>query len=232
MITLRQVTKSQRSGPAFLSGVSMEIPSDRRIAVFSPQASQTKTFVQLLSGMTKPESGRVNRSGRISFSIGNLAGFDAQMSVRGNIEHVARLYGADPVEVVDLCRELCAFKQAFERPFSGLSGTQKEKFSLILAYSIPFDMYLHESDLTSRNARNRIGVEVLSLIEARLENAGLVIPSNNLVDACEVCDTALLIVGGNLYLVDDVRDADRVFEEVAGLDANREEFKRYFGIKS
>jgi capsular polysaccharide transport system ATP-binding protein len=232
MIILRQVTKSEKGGAEILSGVSMEIPSGRRIAVFSSQPAQTKTFVQLLSGMASPDSGSVTRSGRISFSIGNMAGFDAQMSVRGNVEHVARLYGADPEAVVDLCRELTAFNQAFDRPFSGLAGEQKARLNLILAYSIPFDLYLHESDLTSRNARKRMGVDVLSLIEARLENAGLVIPSGNLAEACEVCDTAMLLVHGKLYLVDDVRDADRVFREVAGRDADREQLKRYFGIKS
>lgn len=220
------------NGAELLSRVSMDIPCNRRIAVFSAAAPRTKILMHLLAGVSRPDSGRISRSVRVSFPIGNRAGFDAQLSGRQNVEHAARLYGADKRAVADLCSQICGLGEAFNKPISALSTEQRQRLSFVLAYCIPFDVYLHETDVTTHGARKKLGMELLSLMESRLSTAGLIIPSENLHDACEVCDTALILYRRALYLVDDVRDAALALNEImlaAGEQPKSKTLKRVFG---
>src|SRR4051812_30962794 len=90
---------------AVLADVSLRIPSNRRIAVLSPSAKDKRIFMKLLAGIEFPTSGTIVRNARVSFPVGKIGGFSRDLSVRGNVAHVARLYGADVDEVVDFVKK-------------------------------------------------------------------------------------------------------------------------------
>lgn len=230
MITLDRVTDV----PGQLSSVSLQIPPNKRIAVFGVNWRFARRFMNLLSGLHPPGSGRIRKDGRLSFPVGHVASFERDLSVRHNVEYVARLYGADIDPVVDLVRRISNLRDAFEKPFKALSAETAMRLSVTIAYSIPFDMYLHVTDVAAPAIKRQLGIDTLGLIESRLTTAGIMVPCRHLREACLISDTALLLYGGSAYFVDDVRDAALALDDLIAADRQSKFpratiLKKYFG---
>ncbi len=236
MITLENVTATFGTRFSqeleFLSSANLQIPSGRRMAVFSENPKLTRSLINLLAGLSLPAKGKISRSGRVSFPIGHLGAFDQDLSIRHNVEFSARLYGAEIDSVVEFVRKFSRLNDAFEKPFGRLTQAQKRRVDLIIAYSIPFELYVHVSDMTLPSIRKQLGNQIITLIEARLSDAGIIVPARHLRDACEVCDTAIIMHGGALYLINDIRDAAIALKEISVANQERTPpnfLRKFFG---
>src|SRR4051794_21255813 len=98
MIILDGVTKTAGDGRdkrTILKTTQASLPSNRRIALLGPRPEDKRIFINVLAGIALPDTGRVIRNARVSFPVGHAGGFTPQFSVRLNVAHVARLYGAE-----------------------------------------------------------------------------------------------------------------------------------------
>ncbi len=205
MIDFQDVTKTVvtrfKQERRILSSVRLQIPSNEAIAVFSSAREHTPIFMNLLAGLIVPDSGHVIRHARVSFPIGPVGGFDLRLSVRHNVAFAAGLYGADIRATVEFVKAISGLRDAYEHPFGHLPPAEIRRIVLIIAYSLPFDLYVHTTDVASPTFRKQLGSKVLALMEARLASSGVIFPSRNLRTASEFCDTALILHQGSLHLV-------------------------------
>ncbi len=190
---------------------SLAIPSDRRIAFFADPAEDRRMFIDLIGGLVLPSAGRIVRRVSVSFPVGHLGSFEPRLAVKNNIAHLARLYGADVQMTVDFVESLAGLGEAFNKPFGMLSSLEKKTLGRIVAYSIPFDLYL----LTDDAVFGKKKLEDISarLFEARSRTAGMIIPTRNMRFAREHCDMGLVLDHGKLRLFDDVEQALAVLPE-------------------
>ena len=157
MIILDGVTKAGGGGAkkrAVLKTTQATLPSNRRIALLGPRAEDKRIFINLLAGLSLPDSGRVIRNARVSFPVGHAGGFTSEFSVRLNVAHVARLYGAEVEPIVDFVEKVTKLGKAYNKPFGDLSKVAKRDLSQILAFSIPFDVYLLNDDIVGARQAN------------------------------------------------------------------------------
>src|SRR5688572_28339887 len=215
MIILNQVTKT--IGPVFkrrqvLSSVTIQIPTDRKIALLS-QADKDKTiFVELLAGLAKPTSGTITRLAEVSFPVGQLPGFSRDHTVRLNVAHAARLYGAEVAGTVNVVEEVMELGKAFDRPYGELPNKLRWPLAQVVAFALPFDLYLLTDDTlgwpsAARPKRRRSAAPAQLLFEARAKTSGIIIPTQNVDYAREVCDMAMVLQNGALELFKDVDEA-------------------------
>jgi capsular polysaccharide transport system ATP-binding protein len=193
-----------------LTLVRGRLPSDHRIAVLGI-AEDKKVFMELLGGLVMPTAGRIIRKARVSFPAGYVGGFERDLSVRLNVAHVARLYGADIGPVVDFVARASELGEDFKKPYGDLAASQKRALSEILALSIPFDVYLLNDEIMqskgkfyNKNAR--------ALFEARAKTSGMIIASQDVAFAREFCDMGLVLNGGQMRLF---RNLERAFSFAA-----------------
>jgi capsular polysaccharide transport system ATP-binding protein len=227
MIILEEVTKVVGSGRRkrdVLRAVRVKLPSDRRIAVLGPDEEDTKIFVNLLAGIVLPTAGRIVRDAQVSFPAGHLGGFTRELSVRLNVAHVARLYGADVGTIVDFVSQVSDLGKDFDRPYGGLSNAKKRYLSEILAFSIPFDVYLLGEDVV-RSGNKRHNREARALFEARAKTSGMLIASQDPGFAREFCDMGLVLAGGDARLFKNLERA-LAFAEKAVSTSNTREGRR------
>jgi capsular polysaccharide transport system ATP-binding protein len=208
MIVFNRVTKRKKVNGRtrdVLSLVDANIPSDRRIALFVPSVEDSNLVINLLAGIEPPTSGHIRRAANVSFPVGHTGGFQGELTLRHNIAHVARLYGADPLSVVDLMRNIAALRDVLDLRFRDLPNSLKRQFAHVLAYSIPFDVYLLNVEPTGVPADHR---EIAcALFEARIQTSGAIIAVRNAAFAKKYCDMALLLLDGKLALFHDVEQA-------------------------
>jgi capsular polysaccharide transport system ATP-binding protein len=209
MIILHSVTKDvvTRFGlhRRVLDNVDLVLPTDRRIAVFSSVVHDLPVIIRLLSGLSLPTSGFVERAASVSFPIGAWGGFNLKLTARQNIEHVARMYGQNPSAVLEYVSEVADLnKEALSKTLGTLPGPRRWRLNCVLAYSLPFDVYLHASDLSRGPAKSMLGRKGQALLEARAKTSGIIIPCRSLPGARHLCDMGIIAHGGKLHVIDDL----------------------------
>ena len=187
-----------------LSSVSLTIPTDRRIALFGAPADK-RIFIDLIGGLTVPKSGRIIRKAKVSFPVGHLGSFDHDLPVRHNVAHVARLYDTDPDKMVDFVERVGRFGASFDKPFGQLPGVQRARLGYLVAYSIPFDLYILQEGgvLASQNPRDAL----TTLVKERLRTSGMILSTRAPKFAAEHCEMALMLKNGELRLYESVQKA-------------------------
>ena len=76
-----------------LRDVSLTVPKGACYGVIGRNGSGKSTLLKLVAGITKPTSGVVGVTGRVSALIELGAGFHGDLTGRENVEMVGRLYG-------------------------------------------------------------------------------------------------------------------------------------------
>jgi capsular polysaccharide transport system ATP-binding protein len=228
MIVLDGVTKTTGEGAkqrAMLTAARVSLPTNRRIAVLARRPGDKKTFINLLAGLELPDSGRIVRNARVSFPAGHLGGFTNQLSVRLNVDYAARLYGADVNSVVDFVAKATRLGAAYDKPYGDLPKAKKRDFSQILAFSIPFDVYLL-SDEVVRGAEKRSQNEIRALFDARAKTCGMIIAAEDLTFAREFCEMGLVLSDGRAHLFKSLEQAIAFYENAVAGPARERKKKR------
>jgi|tagenome__1003787_1003787.scaffolds.fasta_scaffold20953442_1 capsular polysaccharide transport system ATP-binding protein len=209
MIILEGVTKAAGGGEGkrtILQSVQARLPSDRRIAILGPRSDDKKVFINLLAGVMLPSAGRIIRKARLSFPAGHLGGLDRALSIRLNVAHVARIYGADIQAVVDFVAQVLKLGDDFNKPYSTLSAAMKQYLSDILTFTIPFDAYLLNDEVVC-SGNKRYNPEARALFEARAKTSGMFIASQDPAFVHEFCDMGLVLKDGQLRLFENLDQA-------------------------
>jgi capsular polysaccharide transport system ATP-binding protein len=218
MIILDQLTKT--SGPFFkrrhiLSLVTIEIPSHQKIALVGQTDQDIRAFIELLAGLAKPTSGTITRLAEVSFPVGQLPGFAKEHTIRLNVAHAARLYGADVAATVDVVEQVMDMGSAFDKPYEHMPRGMRIPLAQAVAFALPFDLYLLTDDRVGASAGRKQPRNTRSanwLFEARAKNSGMIIPTRNVEFARDFCDMALVLQNGTLELF---KDVDEAFHAVA-----------------
>jgi capsular polysaccharide transport system ATP-binding protein len=209
MIIFEGVTHATGTGAnkrKILAGTEVTIPPNRRIAVLTHDADDQRIFMELLGGLVVPQSGRLIRKARVSFPAGYVGGFKADLSIRSNVAYVARLYGADVDSVVNFVAQIPSFKKEIDKPYRRLSSVERRKFSEVLAFSIPFDVYLFDDELV-RDRGRFFNEHARALFEARIKNAGMIIAAKDKAFIEKFCDMGLVLHRGQIRLFEKVKRA-------------------------
>jgi capsular polysaccharide transport system ATP-binding protein len=214
MISLERVSKALRGGrdaKSVLSCVDLDIPTDRRIAVLGASSAHKRMLIDLLAGIDLPTGGRIVRRANVSFPVGDLPGFSRDLSIRINVAHVARLYGADVRQTISLVEACTKLDEHFDRAFSKMPRNKRRQLAYAVVFSLPFDTYLLTDDSLARewcdgafgDKSEDSSSEIHDLFGARLRSAGMIIPTDDLDFAQRHCELGLLLNRGTLALTQD-----------------------------
>jgi len=221
MIILDQLSKVVRSDNKtrnVLSSQTIEIPSNRRIALLGSSEDDKRILIELLAGLIMPDAGRIVRKAQLSFPVGQLPGFSKELSIRVNVAHVARLYGANVGQTVKMVERIFTVGKALDRPYGDLPRKMRRPLSQIVAFSLPFDAYLLTDDKLrpepgkskSERGEDDFSASCSALFQARMQTSGMIIPTDDSGFAREHCEIGLVLDNGRLKLVDDFSEVSEV----------------------
>lgn len=185
-----------------LADANIVIPGGRRLALLAEPFEHARQVVDLLVGVTAPSVGRVIRRANVSFPAGETKIFDAELSVRRNVQHAARMYVQDSPSIVRFVEHCAVLGQDFEKPFGALPRNDQRSLSHIIAYAIPFEIYVLSETL--RGVRSRLNEVAVGLLKARAVDCGVIAPVRDVRLAREFYDGALVLRHDEIGLFDDV----------------------------
>ena len=217
MIRLNNVSFAYQRGRNEIDRVSIDLPSHRRMAILGAPETGKTTLISLLAGVIDPTGGRIERLAHLSFPAGYNRAFRFSNTVRQNIIFAARVYDADPAEVVDFICGILDLKDSIDRPMRDLSVPARRAVAYALTYALPFDTYLFDNIIGPGDPATRDLWR--QLYEARTASAGAVVATRQPRVAEAYCDCALVLRrGASPVFFDNLRDAIALFEADAAAE--------------
>lgn len=211
MIRLENLTQTYvRDKPVF-SALSLDLPSNRRLALLGPAESGKSTLINLLAGIDEPQQGRIERFARLSFPAGYQRAFRFSNTAKQNAIFAARIYDADPDEVLHFVVTLTGLGDLLERPMRDISVPARLTFGYVLTYALPFDTYLFDNIIGPAIPGTRELWE--KLYAARTQESGAIIATRQPKVAEQFCDCVLLMGPTGAVYYDDLKEGLAAFAE-------------------
>ena len=183
-----------------LAGVSFEVPTGATFGVIGENGSGKSTLLKLMAGITKPTSGELRVTGRISALIELGAGFHPEISGRENVAINGIMLGLTRREVDDRFDQIVAFAELerfIDAPVKTYSSGMYMRLGFAVAIHVDPDVLLIDEVLAvgdeafTRKCLDKVG-------EFRRRGKTIVLVTHSLGLVEKMCDEVLWLRQGKV----------------------------------
>ncbi len=187
-----------------LRDVSFTLAPGRVLGIVGRNGSGKSTLLQLVAGTLSPTSGEVDAPGRVSALLELGSGFDPEFSGRENVFLNGAILGLTQAEMRELLPDILAFADIGEfvdRPVKTYSSGMQLRLAFAVATAVsPRILIVDEALAVGDEAFQR---KCFARIEKiRDDGAAILFVSHSPQQILELCDTAMLLDGGEVLLED------------------------------
>ena len=213
MIALRQITKAYRTSHGVnvvLNRLSAEFQERRNVGIIGRNGAGKSTLMRLISGSEWPDSGTVERRGRVSWPVGFSGGFSGSLTGAENARFVARIYGMPVDRVLKFAEEFSELGQYFDMPVKTYSSGMRARLAFSLSMAIDFDVYLVDEVTAVGDAQFQRKCRLA--FDERRNRSTLIIVSHDMETIRNYCDSCAVLKQGKLLFCDSIDEAQRIYE--------------------
>ena len=208
-----------------LRDVSVSVERGEFFGVIGPNGSGKSTFLKVIAGIYRGDSGTVRVSGRISTFIELGVGFHPDLNARDNVRIAGTLLGLTSTELNAKFDDIIAFGELgrfVDQKLKNYSSGMLARLAYSIAIQVPFDILLLDEVLA-------VGDEAFqqkcftTFDRFRAEGKTIVYVSHDLGTIERFCDRVLLLehgrakrIGSAPEIVDDYRQREGVTTAAAG----------------
>ena len=192
-----------------LDGVSFSVAAGESVALLGFNGSGKSTLLKLISGVMRPDTGRVGVRGRIAGLIEVGAGFHPDLTGRENVFLNGAILGMDERTITRRFDEIVAFSE-IER----FIDTEVKFYSSGMFLRLAFAVAVHtDPDVFLIDEILAVGDEPFQhkclerIRSLHAEGRTLVIVSHDLHQMEQLCERGIVLDGGRLVLDGPVREA-------------------------
>lgn len=224
VITLQDVAvRYKRSGNLIrkksyyeaLKSINLEIHTGETLGILGRNGSGKSTLLRIISGIIKPDRGRVINNG-VSVSLLALqAGFDPELSGHDNAILSGMLQGASRADVKNRISEIQEYSELgdfFYQPVRTYSTGMRARLGFSISTIISPDVLLVDEVLGVGDQHFRHKAE-RTMIEKIQSQQTVVLVSHSHHQIARLCDRALLIDEGISYASGDTSDVLQIYEQ-------------------
>ena len=190
-----------------LRDVSFSLAPGHAMGIVGRNGSGKSTLLQLVAGTLSPTSGDVDAPGRVSALLELGSGFNPEFSGRENVFLNGAILGLRQAEMRALLPDILAFADIgdfVDRPVKTYSSGMQLRLAFAVATAVtPRILIVDEALAVGDEAFQR---KCFARIEKiREEGAAVLFVSHSPQQVLELCDTAMLLDGGEMLLQDEPR---------------------------
>ncbi|MCF8468316.1 MAG: ABC transporter ATP-binding protein [Sneathiella sp.] len=187
-----------------LNKTNLSIPTHRRVGLLGRNGAGKTTLLRLISGVERPNRGKIVRKGNMSWPLGLGGGLHPELTGLENIRFITKLYDADLSTVIQFVEEFSEIGEYLKMPLRLYSQGMRSRLMFGLSLAIDFDCYLIDElvgvgDRFFREKSKKAFTD-------RADRSGLLIVSHNEKTVKDYCEHALVLYEGILVPFDDVDD--------------------------
>ena len=195
-----------------LDGISFKVGMGERIAILGRNGAGKSTLIQILSGLQRPTSGRIERGLRMSWPLAFAGGFEGDLTGYDNIRFISRLYNAPFREVFEYVDSFAELGRNIFEPMRYYSSGMKMRIGFALSLAINFDCILIDEVILvgDRHFQEKC---VRELFEHR-KHCAMIIATHGMDVVTDYCSSALVMKNGRGRVFDDLQLATRIYSSL------------------
>jgi len=213
MIRLENINKRYKTAAGIhtvLDNVSVTFPKGHSVGILGLNGAGKSTLIRIIGDSEPADSGRVIRTGKVSWPLGFTGGFQSDLTARENARFVARIYGESIEYVERFTEEFSELGTYFDVPLRSYSAGMRGRFAFSVSLACNFEYYLVDEALETGDARYK--EKFRRAFEERRENASVILVSHNESTIRRNCDMAAILHGGKIDMYDDLKEAMRHYK--------------------
>lgn len=215
MIQLNNIYKTYYSKgirkPIF-QGLNFEFNMDRNYALLGQNGVGKSTLLRLIAGGEMPDSGIIERKGKVSWPMGFSGGFNGTMTGIENIRFVSRIYGQDPKRVIQYVCDFSELGDSISLPIKTYSSGMRARLAFGLSLAIDFDCYLVDEVIAVGDANFRQKSQ--KAFQAKFNHSFLIMASHSPGIIKEYCDCGILLKHGSFEYHDTIDELLEAYNKV------------------
>jgi len=198
-----------------LRDASFQLQPGESLGLVGPNGAGKTTTLKLLSHITKPTSGRIALHGRVSSLIELGAGFHPELTGRENIFLNGAILGLKRREIEKKLDAIVAFsdlEKFIDTPVKRYSSGLYVRLGFAVAAHVEPDVLLVDEVLAVGDSsfRHRCIKHMTGL---RQNGTTVIFVSHNMHLVRSMCDTAVLLIGGQIRFVGSTADVISAYEQ-------------------
>lgn len=208
MMKLENVTKiyDTRQGPrTILNNINLEIRRGERIGVLGGNGAGKSTLIRIIAQAEQPTKGKVIHGMSVSWPLAFGGAFQGSLTGIDNIRFICRVYGTDIPSTIEYVKEFTELGQYLYEPVKNYSSGMRAKLAFAISMSVEFDCYLIDEVIAVGDAKFQDKCK-RELFEKRNDRS-LILVSHVVKNIQEYCDSAYVLLSGNLTRFDNTDDA-------------------------
>lgn len=194
-----------------LDGITFEIGEGESVALMGFNGSGKSTTLKMISGVLRPDSGKVLTRGRVAGLIEVGAGFHPDLSGRENIFLNAAILGMSRRETEERFEDIVAFSEIEQ-----FIDTEVKHYSSGMFLRLAFSVAIHtEVDILLIDEILSVGDEpfqkkcLARIRELHAAGKTLVVVSHDLNMVSDLCERGILLQSGRIAFDGDSKEAVR-----------------------
>lgn len=207
MIRMVGVTKAFELGgltKVVLRDVSLELPRGRSVALLGRNGAGKSSFMALLAGSMQPDRGEILINGSISWPVGFMGSFHADLTGAQNARFLARVYGVDTTELLAFVEDFAELGAHFHQPIRTYSSGMRSRLGFAVSMAMHFDIYLVDEVTAVGDGAFRSKSE--ALFKERMRSSSAIFVSHSMSSVRAVCNAALVLENGVMRYFRDVEE--------------------------
>lgn len=195
--------------------VSLEVKRGQSIGLVGVNGSGKSTLLRMISGLMKPDTGRIVVRGRIAALIALGAGFNPLLSGRENVFINMAILGMSRKDIVALFDEVVDFAEVWEAidaPVRTYSSGMKARLGFASAIFTNPDILLLDEVLAVGDAMFRAKC-YRRLAQMREQGTSFFLVSHNSNAVLNLCNTAVFLVKGKVVMQDTAEQVISCYED-------------------
>ena len=198
--------------------VSLEVKKGQSIGLVGVNGSGKSTLLRMISGLMKPDTGRIVVRGRIAALIALGAGFDPLLSGRENVFINMAILGLSRKDIQDRFKDVVDFAEvweAIEAPVRTYSSGMRARLGFACAIFTDPDILLLDEVLAVGDAMFRAKC-YRRLAQMRENGTSFFLVSHNSNAVLNLCNTAVFLQRGKVVMQGSAEDVIGRYEQSLG----------------
>lgn len=198
--------------------VSLEVKRGESIGLVGINGSGKSTLLRMISGLMKPDTGRIVVRGRIAALIALGAGFDPLLSGKENVFVNMSMLGLSRAEIQSKFKEVVDFAEVWEAidaPVRTYSSGMRARLGFASAIFTDPDILLLDEVLAVGDAMFRAKC-YRKLSSMREQGTSFFLVSHNSNAVLNLCDTAVFLQRGEMVMQGSAEDVIGRYEQSLG----------------
>lgn len=208
MIRLTNVCKkfrTPRDDKVVADDITATFPTGKSVGLLGRNGAGKSTLMRMVGGQVKPDSGTIDVTGTVSWTVGFSGSFNRDMTGAQNTKFIARVFGVDTQELCDFVEDFSELGAHFHSPFRKYSSGMKSRLAFGVSIGIPFDTYLVDEVTAVGDAAFKKKSHEAFL--ERMQDAGAIVVTHSMAQIKKLCDVGAVLESGRLTYYEDLDEA-------------------------